>query len=550
MKGFGLLLGAALLAPLPADASFEQCDGYPTPGKKSDGITRTGGFLGIGTRTADHRRDQRTAGTRGIAACNAALTSPALLDIHWLRRGHLLQARAFHELASGLPEDALKSLDQSDAIGTAHQDSLFASSVGLGNQALRSMALFRLKRPEEAEKALVAIETARPYAISLRALTRGIRLSFDPSLDKHMAALRGDSVLSPSLLHLMFWFSLFNSDHQAALAYSGEVSFALPRNRGAWVMEGAATYAYELIENRARMDGAVAYVLLALGRNEEAQARLGAARQDLEDASTPPVPNPKTGKIKKAVQAEYNLRIAAVRKARAELDIWERAMQLRTRVPGMPLEEAIQLLGEGENRDLPVIVDLLRQIKTNNPIDAANVKDAVDQIAGQLDKVRIRELGFDEFELAKALPRPEIETMRPVMARIGLTFFVGDGMKGFTVKESKDTGLVDVSFGSDTATSALVEEAAFLAAASHVRNKGKDAFVIVSSQLLQRTTNVYSGYGYSLNSSYPSGYELRMTIRPVASTALPADLAKSGWRLVKVADIYANLGTKFPAPRR
>ncbi len=536
MRGF-VILAAALAVALPASADpadFPRCDGYPAPRKKNDGITTASGFLGIGTQTVDMRRGSAAPGKAGIAACEAALADPALLDAHWLRRAHLLQAKALHQIAARGFDDALATLAESDAMGGAHASPLFDLSVGLGNLALRGLALYRLGRRDEAVRTLAAANAARPYSVSVRRLTRDIRLAFEAGRDTQMALMRADAPFDASLMHPLFWSALLNDDFAGALGYAREVTFDLPRNRGAWRLEGEATRQYALIEERARFDGAVAYALLATGRADAAAARMAAARQDLEDAQTPPEPDSR-GRISKRDKADYDARVAAAGRADALLDIWELSIAMRKRVAGMALAQAMELLLREENKGIPVITDVLRQAKATNSFEAARLKATVELVDREKDRARQEGLRLDDYELARMLPRPEVDGMRP---RLGTT--------GFSIREARDGDTADIAYGSDKASSALVEEAAFLAAANYARDKGADSFVIVTGQLIQRTLTVY-GYYYSSSSSVPSGYEMRLVVRPVRAASLPDGLKDSGWRLMKVADVRARLAEKFAA---
>src|SRR5437868_5872517 len=101
----GLAALSLLAVPLVARAEpgdFAACDGYAAPGKKSDGITKGTWLWGLATATADFRKVTIAVGARGIAACDTALTDPLLVDAFWLRRAHLLQSKALHQMSARL----------------------------------------------------------------------------------------------------------------------------------------------------------------------------------------------------------------------------------------------------------------------------------------------------------------------------------------------------------------------------------------------------------------------------------------------------------------
>src|SRR3569832_1334692 len=88
----------------------------------------------------------------GVAACDRALADARLLPGYQLRRAHLLQAKAVHQIGASQPEQALATLAQSDAIGDALEGHYFRDSIGLGNHAVRGFALITLGRKAEALK--------------------------------------------------------------------------------------------------------------------------------------------------------------------------------------------------------------------------------------------------------------------------------------------------------------------------------------------------------------------------------------------------------------
>jgi hypothetical protein len=82
----------------------------------------------------------------GLKACNTALADARLLPSYQLRRAHLLQAKALHQIGAGQAEQALAALTESDAIVATLQGRYFSDSVGLGNRAVRGFALISLGR--------------------------------------------------------------------------------------------------------------------------------------------------------------------------------------------------------------------------------------------------------------------------------------------------------------------------------------------------------------------------------------------------------------------
>ncbi len=116
-------------------------------------------------------------------------------------------------------------------------------------------------------------------------------------------------------------------------------------------------------------------------------------------------------------------------------------------------------------------------------------------------------------------------------------------MEGYRVMKGDDPQLVNLRMGSLSASPAMVEEAAMLVAADHVRGLGKDAFIIESALLVERTVT-YGYYGYSAGGGSPQGFEYRLLIRPISLAA--GEEPSRQWRAIKVADVRAALADKYP----
>ena len=547
MRGYialAALIGAASPA-FAAKADFQTCDGYPAPDKKGDGIVTSTWLFGLARADVDIRRHQTAIGSEATAACDRALADPLLQPGFWLRRAHLLQAKALHLIADRKDEEALPVLAASDEIGAAQADPYFDGSVALGNKALRAMALYRLDRREAAAAELEAIEAARPHAASLKTLARSIRLLYENDLDTFIGQLRRAAPTDPSALEPLFRLSIVHARFADAAALHGQIVHDLPRGRGAWQIEGLAEQKYELIALRAELAGAAAYALTTEGKPEAAAAMLAAARADLEDAREAPQPDAK-GRIKKKVQADFIKRRDAADSGSAKLAAWEKSLALREWAAATPVEEMLPVLADRISLDAPVMLDLLRISKAPDEQHRRMVEETVRMMTAAIEEGRRKEISLKYVDLARMLPRPETARQRPTFKSAAPTWLIDTG-NGFYVKKQKDSAAISVGYGNDLATPATVEELGMLAAAAQARAAGKDSFLIESRMMIQRTVQ---NYMYStLMSSAPAGYELRLRILPVSSNALPAELEAARWRLVDAEKVYRELYPKYtPAP--
>lgn len=536
-------LAAAMFTAAPAAAAsgdFYACDGYTAPGKKSDGITTGARLFGLVRAGTEYRRgDALSFGSAGVAACETALADPLLEPRYWLRRAHLLQAKALHLIAVNRDEEALEVLRQSDTAAPAGE-ALFGESVGFGNRALRAISLYRLNRGDEARAELAAIERGRPYANSLRALARTIRMNHEGDPEAYFKLLRQEAGYDPNLLELIFRASVLYGRFDEAEAIYGQISDDLPRNHGSFVIQGLQAQGYERIAERAYLAGAMAYVLIAQGKAEAGRALIAKARKDLAGASTPPIPTG-SGRIKGSAQRDYDQRVSAATTGGGHLDNWEQAIALRTAAPTLGLAELSERAQATLSKDTPVILDLIRHIKAGSEEERRTAAAAAAEISRIIDESRRRSLALDYAQIAKMLPRPETEEAKPSYKRAGDGIIL-DNSQGFYSRKHGDSEALTVGYANNLAPPAMVEELAMLAAAMKARQAGKDGFVIESRLLIQRSTTTV---GYGAASEAPSGYDVRLRILPVSKAALPPGL--DAGRVIDAVQVHNRLYPKYTA---
>ena len=281
----------AAVAAAPALSPFTAYDGYAQPSRSADGLNSDTVMFGLVTQAADQRRSTVPLGASGVAACDRALADASLKPEFAMRRAHLLQARGMHLIASGKLDDALASLQQSDAAGASQP--LFADSVGQGNRALRATALLGLGRKQEAEALLGQLEALRPYATSQRQLALQVRLQFEDDRATQMKLLRDSSRLDPRALHRMFWMSMLYDDFPSAIAYGLNLSFDDPRDHGGWTTEGAKFEPFMDLLERTRFAGAYAYAESAMGDDASSAETLKRMEQEIAPLL---LPMPKPGR--------------------------------------------------------------------------------------------------------------------------------------------------------------------------------------------------------------------------------------------------------------
>lgn len=541
MAGTGTTTATAAGSPA-SDGDFSLCDGYSAPKGKSDGIARETYLFGAASRSADIRRgDIRLFGERGLAACDRALHDPRLIDAFWLRRANLLQAMAVHAIGAKQHERALTLTAESDALGTAHRDSYFAQSVGLGNQGVRAYALIALDRKEEADRTIDQLSASRPWSQSLRDLATRLRMHLDNRFATQSAEMKAIVPLSPERARALFWMQFLNGNYDAAREIAPAIDFVLPKQRGGWTLRGGGDTALEDIGLRARVAGAWAYAEAVAGQHDRAKALLAEANGDLDEIMAPPPPREDGRPPKKEDVADHARRLPYAKRARNELALWDSAIDFRPTVAINPSPTTQAEFIKRRLQSLPIMADILSNIPQENPAEKAEAEAAMAAIRGRLDVGRIEALAFGTDDLMEMLPRPETPKVVPTLKPAGDGYFLSDS--GLSRDREGKSDIWTVRYTHRVAPIAAVEELAMLGAAQTAQREGYDSMMLLSQISISRTTNVSGMYvgSYQLN----SGYEAQMRVRFVQSDALPADLAAMGWRLVPVKKVIDDLSNRY-----
>lgn len=520
---------------------FLQCDGYAAPGKKADMLTTTSRLWGLSSSTVDQRRNPTQLGVGGVQACDAALADPLLLPNYAMRRANLLQAKAVHQITSGQFADALASLSQSDAAGQS--EALFDQSLGQGNRALRAVALNGLGRKAEANTALDQMGIRRPWAASQQQFAARVRLQFDDDLKNQMAALEKIAPLVPDATQQLFWWSVLYDNWPAALRYAQGVSFDDPKERAGWTGSMDFIEPYIDMVDRAKFAGALSYAQFAAGQKEASVTTMATAKTELEVAMIPLAPRVDGQAYSKKELAAYEQRKSFGTMAMKLLNDWASVINLRADAPNLTIDEIKKRI-DSEKLKVPTLSDVIAHAKTPDPVSTQFQQTLLRQLAEAKDARRLKDTKMGFEALVKMLPRPETPSMKIVYRREG-NYFFGNELAGYAVKRDYPAGANSVRFASDTGALAAVDEGAIYAAAQLAQADGKDSFLIDSRKPIERTIR-YTGM-YSGGRTEPSGYEVRLVVRPINAADASADDRR---RLVNVGGVYEALMIKMTPPAR
>lgn len=531
----GVSTGAA--APLPGDA-FRVCDGYDPPKGKGDGITTGTMLFGLAAKERDIRRGVVNADSRkAIEACDAALADPLLLPAFTLRRAHLMQARAFHQVGAGAFDEALRAIDAVDALKGEFDPIYFERGLGLGNRLLRAYVLIETGRTGEAGALLDAIDDERAYAASVRRTTEVLRHRIDPDLGHQLARMRAMAPVVPSMALMAFKYAMLDGRIEQAVELGAGVSFAKPQMRGNWTAQNSDDSADREMQLEAMYAGFYAYALAASGKTREARAHLAAVRAGLDAAMAPPPPSPDGRPLSKSARNAFEMRAVLAKSGLEQMEGWEKIIALREEAPGLDLQGLLDRLKAAGPEAGVVLIDLVGQLGQASQADKRAI---IEEIRARHKRERDREFATDLAHFAPMMPRAETEATQ---VRLGDSYFLTG--EGFTLRGDKDDpGDWTVRFTHGLATLPTLEEHAMLAAATATKAKGYDAMLVQSQRGLERTLHVT---GWGSRQDVNSGREAQMRVRMVHKAALPADIAGAQWRLLDADTVIADLAT---LPRR
>lgn len=542
--GLAAVVLAALAPTTAAAQDFVACDGYGDPKPKGDGMTTSPLLWGLAKGNADIRDAPLFSfGADGVAACDRALADARLLPAYQLRRAHLLQGKAVHQIGAGQAEAALETLARSDEIGEALEGPYFRDSVGLGNHAVRGFALIALGRKAEAIKEIETIEQARPDAPSMVRMAALLRMRLDSSLAAQLALLKRQAVRDPNALLRHFVIALTAGKFDEATAVGGSLSFELPANHGGWTVEGDSEHFYDVIGERADLMGAYAYALAATGQTAKSAAVIAKARQDLIEAAAPP-PVPEPGRtLSKSVMRDFDNRRTVAGSGSATLDIWVQAIAIRQKAATMTGAEMLAALKSLPRNKLPVMADLIRQIRTPDAADDAARRSAIARIDAATEQSRLKTMRLDVSALHDMLPRPETSAMQPSFKHAGDGYFLSDN--GFSRKRLEDPNSWTVRFTHNLASKATVEELALLSAATLARKEGFDGLIVQSRRTLERTTHLTGMY--IAPQDIPTGNEAQLNVLLVKGGVLPDEFRDAGWRVLNADAVIGELSGRYVA---
>ena len=508
-----LALGAALCWSGAAEAKtwshWVKCDGYAKPqsagvkAAKSLAALSTLGLFGI---PESFNPEGREEGAAGVEACTAALNDPAAADGPWIRRVTLNQALAIHHLEAKDAGAALAAIDAAAAAaGSNASDAFYARSTGVSLALLRSVALYRLDRPEEAAAEAARAAEARPYSARVQMLSLGL-MGLDPAvrteeiaLAERLARLDPSSAGTIANVYLRAGrygdaWALLSRQVETDRATAKKGAFAILTGNGfsnALMASFAAARSGHVEEARRLLDEQV-------GALREAASQLAAMR--LKAGATD---EPIGDQLVKPIERWRVVVEAAALVSKGDMNGAQDALAAAAEVP----------MGEGV---IALIADIQAQVPAadRKGIVQADVAELRARLEGDMTAARIEKVaGADLFAL---LPEPEDERRLNSFSKQA-----GWGLKPTGFKHRKlDGGLTRIEFVGSSSSALAVEEMTLLRAATLAREEGHRGFAIEGREdYLRYTQTTYNNV--PIGKKTLAGYKTEILVRFLDDVSVP-----------------------------
>jgi hypothetical protein len=431
------------------------------------------------------------AGVAGVKSCEAALAYPDLRPEFTLRRANILVYKALHELEANMPEAALNTLTQAEAIQKQANSIAFNHSIGLNILLSRAFALRALGKTQEAFELFKQAYAARPYNKQMNAAF----FAFAPDAELRIESrslFENAARTNPKLTEFLFLRALVDHDFkQMAILYN---QMPPPRATDSHTFDRleektnqSRNHAAFMTMSAARA-GQYAYALEALGRHNEALAALDAIAQKIKSMTPAPKPLPPEGeKESKGDQAErqrVNLEILAASVANNILKNWYNSIELRSSIAtaqGTDLEKTRASILSNKSY---LARDLLQLLSARMPKD----KDVSAALAKEEQNYAKMQISLKMQALNNSIPLKNA-LLHAESDQLGFSLsYKNADMSDLDLQKVMSVGTPDedstrsdtqiITFHSEQIPPTSVEEITLLSAAIQARKMGKKGLII------------------------------------------------------------------------
>jgi hypothetical protein len=506
---FALAAGVAMSFSGAAEAKkpsfWVQCDGYAKPSGGGTKLVKglaTLGTLGLFGIPETHNPEARGHGAAGVAACTTALADPAAANASWIRKVTLHQALAAHHLEAKNAEAAMTALDAAQAAaGENRSDPFFGRSTGVSLDLLRSVALLRLGRTDEANEAAVRAAEARPYSARVQMIALAL-MGFDE------AVLPAEATMAERLTRL---------DPSSMVA--ADIYLRGGRYQDAWKLLSAQ---YELKKQQPPKDVGLGMLLNDDSLGTALLTAFTAARVGEIDTARA-ILDDQAAAVSRTAEQLRKMKLSLSSAAADEVGALEEAL-MKPIESWRPMIEAAGLLAGGDALGAqeklagaqqfaanPLLAALTADLRARIPAEARKGLVAIEP-ADLRDKFEQgREARLDKLatvELLPLLPEPEDEKRLNSFSRQA-----GWGLKPTGFKHKKlDSGLTRIEFVGSSSSPLAVEEMTLLRAAKLAEQAGSKGFVITRRSDYTRWSQMTMN-GVPVGAKTMAGYKTEIDVR-------------------------------------
>ena len=220
---------------------------------------------------------------------------------------------------------------------------------------------------------------------------------------------------------------------------------------------------------------------------------------------------------------------------------WRAAIALRAALAGGASPQIVDQPRYSAVRDLPASFDILRLIAATSPKDRAEIETILNRIRSDADRPLE---SMTNNDLVALFPPHEVLDSYPRFGRAGDGIMLGRET-GYSQAPERDGDVLTIRFGTMSGTPATAEELVMLAVATYAQREGKDSFILLSRQLLRRTTHISGTFIRPYDAD--SGSEGSVLAVLLDSDAIPPQWEAHRSRLISVADVMASVGARQQA---
>ncbi|MGE0178625.1 MAG: hypothetical protein AB7O91_02240 [Sphingomonas sp.] len=347
---------------------------------------------------------------------------------------------------------------------------------------------------------------------------------------------------NPALLISLFAIASTRGNFSEAVEIYPQIVISTPRNRGGYQIQDLLQRRVQNMSMAVDLGGAYAYALAAIGRREDADAAIAAARTTLELAIAPPQPPAGRTQPTSEQRREHEAFVRAGSEAAPMIERWHRLVRLRGLVDAGNAQAAIaDLVSGGPIGTDGASLDFVRALARSSPRETEELAPVIatmeQTIAASLSEMTEPKVG----NMLNALPEAENANTSPTLRSMSEMARLWNGNDdGYRAGAIGVGGVRTIRFASRRGSVGSTAEMALLSAAWLARQSGSAGLLVLDKRQMTRTIVTTTIYGGAVGSQ-ANGQEVEIDVMFVDPSALPAAYASARWRVLDVGAVIEAL---------